>query len=199
MKTFKEEFVRKVFHLLSVSFVSILVIFFDPFLLKVFIFPIATVFFVMDFFNLHLSYSNFPPIKFLLSVSRAHEIEKYRISGSTWLLISLSILLLFKIDKRIIGVAFFILAISDSISALIGMKLGITKLFGKSLEGWIAFFVSAVIICIFFLKLLNLNVSLNKILICCFFTSFAELIAKKIRLDDNFLIPIVFSILMSIL
>ncbi len=94
--------------------------------------------------------------------------------------------------KTIALIAIFTLAISDPISAIIGIKFGRRKIFkGKSLEGSCAFFMSSFVINVTTLfitqydfKFEHLGVSFVVSFICTIF----EMI--PIRIDDNLTIPL---------
>ncbi len=78
---------------------------------------------------------------------REHEIDhkKKNLNGATYVFISALICVLI-FPKIFVITGFSILIISDSIAALIGRKWGKHKFLSKSLEGTLAFFVSASIV-----------------------------------------------------
>jgi len=80
---------------------------------------------------------------------RKHEMDskKKNLNGATYVLIS-ALLTVIIFPKVIFINAFAILIISDTMAALIGRKYGKHKFLFKSLEGTLAFFVSAVIVCL---------------------------------------------------
>tara|TARA_B110000116_G_C16568725_1_gene460886 strand:- start:179 stop:445 length:267 start_codon:yes stop_codon:yes gene_type:complete len=87
------------------------------------------------------------------------------------------------------------MTISDSFAAIIGLRYGKTKLYKKkSLEGSTAFFITSVAIIIFFLP----SLKIISIFIIAFSATLAELFASH-RINDNLIVPLVASILSSIL
>lgn len=129
-------------------------------------------------------------------IIRPHEITT--LTGASYIAIALFITLLF-FPKFVFIIAFSILAISDSLAALVGLKFGKIQLLNKTLEGCLAFFLSAIIISYAIISIYGINhISLFAILLTCFITACVELFAKKIAVDDNLLIPLIFCISASI-
>lgn len=94
--------------------------------------------------------------------------------------------------KIIAIIAIFILATSDPLSAIIGIRFGKTKIVGnKSLEGSLAFFVSAFLICHGILMLTmgayTWEITFASILLAFFSAAFEVL---PLKLDDNLTIPL---------
>jgi len=85
---------------------------------------------------------------------RKHELDqkKKNLNGATYVLIS-ALICVFVFPKVIFITAFSILIISDSMAALIGRKFGKHKFLSKSLEGTLAFFLSAIIVVFFVPKI----------------------------------------------
>ncbi|HUL44069.1 MAG TPA: SEC59/DGK1/VTE5 family protein [Bacteroidota bacterium] len=78
---------------------------------------------------------------------RQHERNdrKKTLNGATYVLIAASLCIL--VFPKIIAVtAFLILIVSDMTSALVGKRFGRHRFFGKSLEGSVAFFLSAAVV-----------------------------------------------------
>jgi dolichol kinase len=94
--------------------------------------------------------------------------------------------------KPIALIAIFTLAISDPLSAIIGIRFGKRRIVPhKSLEGSAAFFISCLLICIFVLGIYTGGVSgvvLLVSLLVAFSTSAFEMLPLKI--DDNLTIPL---------
>lgn len=94
----------------------------------------------------------FPPFrqlyhKWLGWLMRAHEKDENgkRLTGATYVLLAATIGILI-LPKVIIITAFAIMIVSDTVAALIGRKFGKHRFMSKSLEGTLAFFVSAVVV-----------------------------------------------------
>ena len=73
------------------------------------------------------------------------EKEEHTLMGSTYFLLS-SCLILILFPKTIAIVSLLILILSDTCAALVGTGIGKIAIFGKTVEGSLAFFVSALLI-----------------------------------------------------
>jgi dolichol kinase len=125
---------------------------------------------------------------------RNYEIDekRKRLNGASNILIS-AIICIIVFPKLIVVTAFAILIISDSSAALIGRRFGKHKFFKKSLEGSIAFFISAIIVSFATPKLLTPNVD-YKILEYSFAIIAASvgtvMEASSVVVDDNYTVPL---------
>ena len=116
-------------------------------------------------------------------------------AGATHLFISSTLTIAF-FNKEIAIFSLLVLVVSDTMAALVGRKLGWIKIYDKSLIGSLSFSVSAVMIYYYLVYFHNFNLSLTQSMIAIFFGTMAELFAKKMRLDDNFAIPLAISIIL---
>ncbi len=92
--------------------------------------------------------------------------------------------------EQIAAAGITVLAIGDSTSTLIGKKFGRHRIFeNKTLEGSLAFFVSAAAVLLFF-------VSPERAVFAAFVGAFAEAFGK---IDDNLSVPLVTAIALSII
>jgi dolichol kinase len=130
---------------------------------------------------------------------RDHEKDhvKKNLNGATYVLIAAAITVL--IFPKVIAVsAFAILIVSDISAALIGRRFGKVKFLSKSLEGTLAFFVSACIVIIFAPKVEGLALEY----LIGFTAAFVGAIAENISFgyaDDNLTIPLSVGITMWVL
>lgn len=186
---YKDELVRKLIHLFSLSIP--IIYYFIPRDHAILILGILTGVALFIDLSRYLSASfgkffyNF--FGFLL---RKHELDsnKRNLNGATYVLISALICVII-LPKVIFVTAFSILIISDSVAALIGRKFGKTKLLSKSLEGTLAFFISAIIVILFTPKVTG---DIIEYLIG-FFAALVGGIVENISFgfaDDNLSIPI---------
>ncbi|MDR1694709.1 MAG: hypothetical protein LBR70_05940 [Lactobacillaceae bacterium] len=133
-----------------------------------------------------------------LKLSRSFELKKnqIRFSGSVFVLLaSLFAVIFFYQNVAIISIT--IMLISDTVAALWGRAFGKIKIFdGKSVEGSLAFFTSAIITSIVLDNLLPFNYS---IVIACITATFFEIYSKKLRLDDNLAITMSLGTMLTIL
>ena len=111
------------------------------------------------------------------------EEEKRNLMGSTYFLFS-SILTLLLFPKTIAIVSLLILILSDTAGALIGKWIGKVSIFGKTLEGSLAFFLSALLIVWIYPQLNRFPGS-----VAALGATLIEIL--PIKVDDNLTIPIV--------
>ena len=121
---------------------------------------------------------------------RQHELDhkKKNLNGATYVLISALISILI-FPKIIFISAFTILIISDSLAALIGRKFGKRKFLFKSLEGTLAFFISACIVILFTPKIGSIKEEYLIGFIGAFVGAIVENISFRL-IDDNLSIPL---------
>ena len=193
----KLEIYRKILHLSSLIF-PIFYHFTEKWLMTLII---ASFFLFMMCFE----YCRFSSSALAIFISKIYNIfglnhiirnhESKNLTGASYMAIaSLIIVLIF--PKILFITSFIILAVSDSAAALVGMQYGRIKMFGKSLEGSITFFLSAILCVVFTSIFYNINSNLfSAMLMACIFTTIAELISKKIFIDDNLIVPLTFSML----
>lgn len=128
-------------------------------------------------------------------ILREHEVNFNKIffTGGTYILISFFICILF-FNKEIAILSMLIIVISDTAAAVTGKTIGKRKIGTKTLEGGIAFFVTAMIL--FFIVIKPNDLTLIYIgFLSVFLTAVFELIPLKA--DDNITIPLFFGIVYS--
>jgi len=195
---YRDELVRKLIHFFSLSIP--IIYYFIPQTDAIIILGIlAFIALVLD-----LSRYIYPPIAkvfyaifgFML---RKHELDskKKNLNGATYVLISALICVII-FPKMFFITAFSILIISDSMAALIGRKYGRHKFLSKSLEGTLAFFVSASIVVLFTPKVEGLFSEYLIGIISAFVGAIVENISFGFA-DDNLTIPLSIGLTMWIL
>ncbi len=117
--------------------------------------------------------------------------EKHSLNGASYMMIS-AFATIILLPKAAFLSAFTILVISDVLASIVGQLYGEHKVSNKSLEGSAAFLISALVICLIFS--LIYDVKLLPLFVAAFAATAAELFSKKLRVNDNLLIPIVFGI-----
>lgn len=195
---YRDEVVRKLIHLCSLSIP--IIYYFVSQSTAIFILSIITVLAVV----LDVSRHFFPAVGKLFYMIfgfllRKHEVDrrKKNLNGATYVFIS-ALLGVIIFPKVLFLTAFPILIISDSTAALIGRKYGRHKLFAKSLEGTLAFFISASIVVLFTPKL---NGSITEYFIGILAAAIGAIV-ENISFgyaDDNLCIPIAVGFSMWIL
>lgn len=125
--------------------------------------------------------------------------ELNRLAGTTYLLTgTLIIALLF--NKGVVSLSLLFLAFADPIASYVGIKYGKDKLFGhKSLQGFIGAFVVCALLCFTYLSYCRVQ---NYVLIVSLLAGLVGALAELIplaKLDDNFTMPVLSSIGLTIL
>lgn len=120
------------------------------------------------------------------SLIRAHELTTF--TGSTYLLISSSLCVLL-VRKEIAIASISYLILGDSMAAIIGKRYGRIKIFGKTLEGSLACFVTCLVI-----GAIIPRIDFGIALAGAAAASLVELL--PIPIDDNLRIPLISALLM---
>jgi dolichol kinase len=110
------------------------------------------------------------------------EREEHALMGSTYFLLS-SMLIILLFPKVIAIVSLLILIVSDTCAALVGKSIGRMRVFGKTAEGSLAFFISALLI-VWSFSFLNRPAGV----LAAAGSTLVELL--PIHIDDNFTIPL---------
>jgi dolichol kinase len=194
--TLTHEFYRKVLHLLLIL-IPLAYHHFGKWPTLMVLSPIATIVVSLDYFRR----SN-PKIKMIFAkifapILREHELDGDKLCGASFVALAACInFLLFK--EEIAITSFLILIISDTLAALIGKSFPSQPFFEKSFIGSAAFFISGFII------LLSCGAFFDSkawFYLFGFFALFCVTIIEArpsfLKLDDNFTIPIVFSVIMT--
>ena len=186
---YKDEIVRKLIHLCSLSIP--IIYYFIPRSTAITVLGILTLLAIV----LDVSRHFFPAVGKLFYmifglILRKHEKDrkKKNLNGATYVFIS-AFLGVIIFPKVLFLTAFPILIISDSTAALIGRKFGRHKFLAKSLEGTLAFFISASVVVLFTPKL---NGSINEYLIGILAAAIGAIV-ENISFgyaDDNLSIPL---------
>lgn len=117
--------------------------------------------------------------------------EKSSFTGSTYFMLGTFLtILLFPKSIAIVGLC--VLIVSDTCASIFGILYGTKKICGKSLEGSVAFVISAIIISYF--GYIFFQLPLNYGILAAIVAMIAELVSSKIKVDDNVLIPIAYSL-----
>lgn len=122
----------------------------------------------------------------------AHVHETYRINSATWYATALLLLALTR-SSAVELAAVGILGIGDPMAGLIGRKFGRIKLVhGRSLEGTLSFFASAVAVAFGLLMVFAQSLSTGEALVVAVTASLFGALAElfSLRLDDNISVPL---------
>jgi|YNPMSStandDraft_1061717.scaffolds.fasta_scaffold01080_8 dolichol kinase len=194
---YHQEVIRKLIHLCSLS-IPVGYIFVERKTAIVILFTLAVIMVTIDISTKRNETLRKIYKALFGGILRKHERKKKKIllNGASWVLISAVITVL--IFPKIIAVtAFTILIVSDIAAALIGRKFGKHRLFNKSWEGTIAFIISAIAAVFVLGSIFNAPVSYY---IAGVFGAiaggFAEASSKKLKMDDNLVVPMSIGIIM---
>lgn len=135
---------------------------------------------------------SFKLIKYLRFDKLYRKSEDTKLSGASYMLISAVIsLIIFPAD--IFFISFTVLIVCDSLAAIIGTIWGSHKILGnKSMEGSVAFFISALILSVGFSW--HFQYAVSSALLASFVATVGELFTNKLGVDDNLIIPIIFGL-----
>lgn len=131
-------------------------------------------------------------------ILRHHESDGQRLCGASWVAIATCVnFLLFQ--EAIAVTAFTILVISDAAAAIIGRSFSSQPFFEKSLYGSIAFAVSGFVVLVTCGIIFDVKFWFYIFGVFALFVStLLEARPSLLKLDDNFVIPISFSLIMTI-
>ena len=182
---YKNEILRKLIHLFD-SVIPLSLFYISRENLLFILTPITIIFIILDFARHHISYLGKIYSTFFNIVTREIEQKRNNVTGASYYLLGCLIVVYFFQDINIIISSLLIMSISDSFAALIGVKYGKTKIYGKkSLEGSFSFFVSTIIILYVFMN----NLSPFEYIYISLLITLVELFSFH-RINDNLTIPV---------
>ena len=179
---FKVEIFRKIVHISS-CLIAFFIFILDKniYLPILFILTIFTIFF--DYLRIKSDFVSKYYYKLFGIFTR--ESERKKLTGASFVFLG-SFITALLFDKEIAFLGLLVMSFSDSFAAVIGISFGRTKLFNKSLEGSLAFFI------VTFTILFLFEFTLFDIFIISLVATFTELFATY-KYNDNVLIPLVTS------
>jgi dolichol kinase len=185
---YKHELARKAIHLFSLSIPTIYYYISKQFALCLLV-PITAAFIIVDMARYYIPFVAQWFYKWFGWLLRRHEtdISKKRLNGASNVLVSALLCVLF-FPKVVAINAFAILVISDTTSALIGRRFGRHHFLAKSLEGSLAFFISAILVILVAPKIDRLPMEYIIGFIAAAIGTVVE--ALPIKIDDNLSIPL---------
>ena len=197
-KSIKKEFQRKAVHLSSLWVPS--AIYFVP---EVLLLPTLIIILCG---NIALEYANFKRYRwarksfgalfFRMLREKETARQNFQFTGSVYVLAS-AILCMCLFSKAVAVIAMTVMLISDSAAALIGRTFGKIKIYKKkTLEGTLAFFISALVINLLFIPIYPFRLAS---LLACAAATAVEVYEDKIGIDDNLSIPLAFSTVISLI
>jgi dolichol kinase len=191
---YKSEFIRKSIHLCSLSIPTIYFFISKQLALEILV-PLFLAFLVVDLARFYHKPVQSWFYRWFGWLLRKHETDQStkRLTGATNILFS-AIVCIILFPKIITINAFAILIISDITSALFGRRFGKRKFFQKSLEGAMAFFVSATVVVFLAPKVQGLAMEYVIGIIAAAVGAVVE--AASTTIDDNISVPLAIGTLM---
>ena len=185
--TYRQEVYRKLIHISS-SFIGIMLWYMGKNTIIPYIIIIAIIFIIFDYSRKHIHFLKNIYESTFGFVTREHEYQTF--SGATWVFLGTGISICI-FNEKIALISILVMSLSDSAAALIGIKYGNTKLFNKSLEGTVSFFIITYAIIFSFL-----SASAHFVLIASLCITLIELFSTH-HINDNILIPIATGVILS--
>jgi dolichol kinase len=186
---FRYEVARKAIHLSSLS-IPIIYWFISRELALILLVPLFSGFFLIDLLK-----NFFTPVSVWYhntfgAMLRTHELKqgKAHLNGATYIVMAALLLVLF-FPKIIAVAAFTMVAVSDTLAAIIGKTFGKHRFGQKSVEGSVAFFLSALVVVVIVPGLnpfIGIIMATSGTLTEAFIVRIGEF-----KIDDNLSIPLV--------
>jgi dolichol kinase len=186
--SYRIELIRKAIHLCSLS-IPIIYFFTPRAVALTIIIPITLWFIAVDIArHYHRPMQDwFYGVFGWLLRPRESDLKKKRLNGATYVFISATLCIFF-FPKLIAITSFSILIISDLTAALVGRRFGKHRFLGKTSEGSLAFFVSAIIVVLLTPKI---EYQVGEYIIGTVAASFGAIVeALPFDIDDNLSIPL---------
>jgi dolichol kinase len=188
--TYRSEVLRKGIHLLSLSIPVIYSVISQATALWILV-PLACLFVAIDILGHKEGWVRNTMLRHFEPVMRNHElkVDDVRLNGASHVLIA-ACASVWLFPKIIAITAFSILIISDICAALVGRRFGSHRFLDKSLEGTLAFAVSAIGVVLVIASISSAPISF--VVIGAFASivgALVENISPRLRLDDNISIP----------
>ena len=124
------------------------------------------------------------------------KVRQGMITGTTALLISNIIVIAF-FDKQVAIVSLMYMLFGDTASAIIGTKYGKVKMGGKSLEGSLAFFITAMVLALIFFQWGGFRIPLIILTLGAIAATITE--ALPIEINDNLTVALAAAIVIQFL
>ncbi len=187
------EMLRKSVHLLS-SIIPTSYFYLEK---NTMIFAVGFLFALCAIFDLlRIKFAKMNQIFMQIFKSFTRDFESDKPLGSTYFLAGCFLTIVF-FDKNIAIISMLILIFCDTFACFFGKLINSPKMVGnKTLAGFCGFLFSSLIISFFYSKYLNLDFQL--FIIPCCISAMCELYSKKLKIDDNLLIPLSFAICLKI-
>jgi dolichol kinase len=151
---------------------------------------IAVALLIVDLVKIHQ-----PKMRTYFTAVFGHLVRRHELAGitsSTYLVIS-ALLATYLFDRNVAGAALVYLIVGDTLAAMVGKAWGRTRIFGKTLEGFLAGFVAS------FLAAWLLVPGIPPATLAAGALAAAVVEILPIPVDDNFRIPLVGGLVLQLL
>ena len=186
---YKYEFIRKLIHLSNLV-IPLSLFYYDRQFVLILLIPLSVSFIVFDCLRINSRKVATFYNKYFFLITR--DFEENQLTGASYVFFS-SCIIIFIFPKAIAIPSLLIMSISDSVAALIGQKYGEIKLFNKTLEGSIAFFLSSILIIV-----LLPDIMLIPALIGAIVSTIIES-SNFLDINDNLSVPLSFAVIYFLL
>ncbi len=188
--SYTQEIYRKSIHLMSLS-IPICNMFLSRDLMLSILLPITLLTIVIDLLSRRYDSVRNLLFSFFGQMLREHESKKkIGLNGASWVLFS-ACLCVAVFPRLATTAGFAVLIVSDICAALIGRRYGTIKFWGKSLEGSLAFFISAYAVIAIIAILTASPWTFGLVgMIAAVVGTIAEASSNVLKLNDNIAIPV---------
>ena len=137
--------------------------------------------------------------RFFTTIMREDETSgNFKLSGVSYMFLGFFITCIL-FSKGVAISSFLVLIVSDTFAALVGKKIGRPTENGKSIEGSIAFAVSAMLIGMLSYTFHTYGTSFSGIVIASIAATLVEYHSTKLNINDNLSIPVTFGLVVTII
>ncbi len=190
---------RKLFHLSAIAIPALYLFFLSKTMIVTLLFFVTSIVLYLDMLRTNNMWLQKIVNRIFCNLIREEEAsETRRFSGMSAMMLGFFCSSLF-FSKGLAITSWFILIISDSIAALIGVKFGDRLSNGKSLEGSISFLISSVFISMIMYFLIGYKTSFFIIIMSSLFTTIVEFYSGQLNINDNLAIPLAYCFCTTIL
>jgi dolichol kinase len=199
MESYRQEVLRKSLHLSSL-WIPIAYLFCTKKEMVAVLIVITIIVLSVDYFKEKNKIVGSMYSKYFTTILRSHEkIGNGNFTGASYMMLAFAVTVII-FPRQIAIEAMLVLIVSDTFAALVGKKFGKHRIGNKSLEGSLAFLISGLLI-VSFSNFITNNDSLAYLasFVAVAASTVIELKTEKIRVDDNFSIPLSFAIIKYLL
>ena len=184
------ELYRKLIHLSS-SIFSIIYLFYEKTEMLLLLFAIGVFFISWDYLRHYNALINAWFNLFFAKALRIKEKHNHQLTSASFMFLGLIIsAVLF--NKFVVITSWLVLSIADTLASLGGRRFGNPTKHGKSILGATIFLSTSIVISFIMKQFYSYDLNFTNLIFACCVTCIAEFFSNKIKIDDNFLIPIVF-------